>query len=95
MGEFASSPPAEPFWKALEGDRRIRKRARRSIRTLRSSILQNRFLQIYVSMLYEDSSSETDLLLIGQDVYGGASRAVLSAKSERMDAVTRWRRSGA
>ncbi len=78
----------DSFWKALEEDRRSPKPRSSVHHDVEVFYPQHRFLQIYVSTLHHDASPESDLLFILQDVTEERQRAVLSAKSERIGAVT-------
>jgi len=75
MGDSLHRHLPEPFWKALEEDRRIRKPGAAVHQGIEIFYPQNRFLQIYVSMLYEDSSSETDSSADRAGRDGGASKS--------------------
>ncbi len=78
----------EPFWEAVEEDRRTIKPRTAIHHDVEVFYPQHRFLKIYVTTLREEHSHETDLLFIIQDVTEAHHRAVLNAESERMGAVT-------
>lgn len=78
----------DPFWKTLEQDGRMIKPHAAIHQHIEVSYPQRRFLQIHTDALQQDFSSETNLLLIIQDVTEARRHAAMNVETERMGAVT-------
>lgn len=78
----------ETFWKALEDDRRPQRKGSAIHHDVEISYPQHRYLQIYVNSVSHGSLPEAETLLIIRDVTDAHRRAMMSAETERISAVT-------
>jgi len=78
----------DPFWKALGDNSKNQKPPAAVLHDMEVFYPQHRFLQIHVSAIHQDSTSEPNLLLIIRDVTEAHRRAALNAESDRLGAVT-------
>jgi two-component system, sporulation sensor kinase E len=78
----------DAFWSAVEEDSRKRRSRSAVHHDVEIFYPQRRFLQIYVSTLPADISTEADLLMIIRDITEAHQRAAMNAETERLGAMT-------